>query len=220
MSEIEKLRREYKEFESLFLSHGLSWDAVERVGEKALLTIWDIFELFKACKTIPDNGFYLEIGSHLGGSLCVAWEGIRVANRKEVRLLSVDPFVADAKWCETYEKNFNDNTTHIPNHIHYPAYSQLASEYFANDSIDLIFVDGDHTFSKVKTDLIAYWAKLKVGGQMLVHDYNYSPDHAGVIRAIMEVFQFQEYSHPFRSNLIVIPKVEGNETLYIPYADT
>ena len=41
-----------------------------------------------------------------------------------------------------------------------------------DNSIDLIFIDGDHTYIGCKNDLIAYQPKLKKGGWMLVHDYH------------------------------------------------
>jgi hypothetical protein len=42
---------------------------------------------------------------------------------------------------------------------------------FPNERADLILIDGDHSYEACLADLTSYWEKLKVGGKMLVHDY-------------------------------------------------
>ncbi len=48
---------------------------------------------------------------------------------------------------------------------------------FPEERADLILIDGLHTYDQCLDDLTKYWEKLKVGGKMLVHDYedNFMP---------------------------------------------
>ena len=47
-----------------------------------------------------------------------------------------------------------------------------AVDQFEDDSIDFVFVDGEHTAEVVKAELTAYWPKLKSGGIMSGHDFD------------------------------------------------
>ncbi len=47
----------------------------------------------------------------------------------------------------------------------------ITNEQIPNDSIDCIFIDGDHSYKAVLNDLRFWWNKLRVGGQMLGDDY-------------------------------------------------
>jgi len=48
--------------------------------------------------------------------------------------------------------------------------SETAIKNFENNSIDFIFIDGDHTYNVFKNDTMLYWDKLKVGGIICGHD--------------------------------------------------
>jgi predicted O-methyltransferase YrrM len=50
-------------------------------------------------------------------------------------------------------------------------YSHQASSLIEDESLDFIFVDGNHEYEYVLQDLEKYWPKLKFGGMMCGHDY-------------------------------------------------
>lgn len=50
------------------------------------------------------------------------------------------------------------------------------------ESLDFVYIDGDHSYEAVKKDLEAWYPKVKSGGMFCGHDYNY-PD---VERAVQE----------------------------------
>ena len=52
-------------------------------------------------------------------------------------------------------------------------FSQSAVRTFANDSIDFLIVDGDHSEAAVARDLSAWWPKLKQDGMLWGDDYNW-----------------------------------------------
>ncbi|CAE8598370.1 unnamed protein product [Polarella glacialis] len=61
----------------------------------------------------------------------------------------------------------------------FPAASQVADE-----SMDLVFIDGNHTYLAVREDIQAWLPKVKPGGLLIGHDWNHW--HPGVSRAVLE----------------------------------
>ena len=51
-------------------------------------------------------------------------------------------------------------------------YSNDAHSNFANHSVDFIYVDGNHSYEGVKSDLELFYPKLKYGGVMMGDDYH------------------------------------------------
>ena len=45
---------------------------------------------------------------------------------------------------------------------------------FNDDSLDFVFVDGDHSYKGCKADMVAWWPKLKKGGVMSGDDYGHT----------------------------------------------
>ena len=48
--------------------------------------------------------------------------------------------------------------------------SLTASKVFADGVADLVFIDADHRYDGIKSDLIAWWPKIKIGGILCGHD--------------------------------------------------
>ncbi len=48
--------------------------------------------------------------------------------------------------------------------------------------LDFVYIDGDHSFESVTSDMINYWKKIKKGGVMGGHDF--TAMNLGVIRAV------------------------------------
>jgi len=67
--------------------------------------------------------------------------------------------------------------------------SLSAAERFPNESLDWVYIDGDHSHDAVKADLIAWFPKIRIGGALAGDDYDWL-DEAGapsVQRAVEEV---------------------------------
>ncbi len=63
--------------------------------------------------------------------------------------------------------------------------SVAASHEFADASLDLVFIDADHSYEAVKADIAAWGPKVKPGGVLGGHDYRTDKDY-GVIQAVDE----------------------------------
>lgn len=60
-----------------------------------------------------------------------------------------------------------------------------AVDQFNDSSLDFIFIDGDHNYEAVKTDMNLYYKKIKSGGIFSGHDYAYATN-GDVSRAVHE----------------------------------
>jgi hypothetical protein len=63
--------------------------------------------------------------------------------------------------------------------------SGQAAGHFPDRSVDMVFIDADHSYEAVKADLLAWFTKVVQRGVLCGHDYT---TRAGVRRAVDEVF--------------------------------
>jgi hypothetical protein len=49
--------------------------------------------------------------------------------------------------------------------------SKCAVDKFENESLDLVYIDGDHRFECVMIDILLWLPKIKIGGYICGHDY-------------------------------------------------
>lgn len=68
----------------------------------------------------------------------------------------------------------------------YRKQSQVAVEDFSDNSMDLVFIDADHSYSGVKQDINLWWNKVKSGGYLGGHDYDFPDLPFGVKKAVDE----------------------------------
>lgn len=76
-----------------------------------------------------------------------------------------------------------------------------AAKLFQDNSLDLVFIDGDHRFQTVSQDILAYLPKIKSGGWLAGHDYHW-PEVAQAVRAILSkhvsqdnIWYYQKHEH-------------------------
>lgn len=71
--------------------------------------------------------------------------------------------------------------------------SEKASKKLKNKSVDIIFIDGQHTYEEVKKDISFWKDKVKEGGLLCGHDYNNRyKEH--VVKAVDEAFDEKRIS--------------------------
>eukprot|EP00439_Symbiodinium_sp_Y106_P086628 s33_g34.t2 len=73
---------------------------------------------------------------------------------------------------------FRDRATHLLQH------SVEAAGWVSRSSMDVVYVDGDHSYEGAASDLDAWWPILRTGGAMVGHDYTIT--WPGVVRAVNE----------------------------------
>jgi len=103
-----------------------------------------------------------------------------------------DPKLQYINWgkgAQTVNEQFFNKILHkYPKNIFkHKGYSMPVSAEFSDESVDLIFVDGDHEYEGCKMDIETWLPKLKTGGFMAGHDYGHER-FPGVKKAVDEIF--------------------------------
>jgi len=141
---------------------------------------------------IGDNNLQLiEIGSYCGES-----GEIIASTFPNSTLNCVDPWEKYTEEGSTYDLNeqeivlneaeiiFDSVLARHPNMRKNKMPSLKYAELILPESIDFIYIDGNHQYTSVKEDLNVWSTKIKQGGVIAGHDYGWS----SVNRAIMEFF--------------------------------
>jgi predicted O-methyltransferase YrrM len=123
---------------------------------------------------------YVEIGVHNGTSMSYV-----VSNNKRIECYGIDLFESTIKQYHndklTYDRtlsnieknNKGDSVIRLikGNSFNNETIDNLLS-YIDKESIDLLFIDGDHSFKGVSSDFNNYEKFLKSGGVIVIDDYN------------------------------------------------
>lgn len=142
-------------------------------------TAEELLLLNSFAKKIPSQGHLVEIGSYLGASSLV----LSRANKKNT-LYCIDTWNNDAMSEGSWDtmSAFLHNTKHCKNIVPLRMWSTEAVDKVPQN-IDMLFVDGDHSYEGVKKDIDLYFPKIKSGGIVAMHDIGWAE---GVNRVIKE----------------------------------
>lgn len=146
---------------------------------------------------VPKNGEYAEIGVFEGE---FSKELFKVLKPRKLHLIDLftghavsgDKDGKNGKWA-----NLDDVLKHLiqffPSNVGmYKGESYKILEGFEDNSLDMIYIDGDHEYEGVRKDLEMAYKKVKSGGWIMGHDYEMNMDKAkteyifGVKRAVDE----------------------------------
>lgn len=124
---------------------------------------------------------YLEIGCYGGGSACL------VLQRPNTNVVSIDLGIPIPS--EVVVKNVEKLNIHKNKYLYVKSNSQdiktaeKVKEYLGE--VDVLFIDGDHSFSGVKKDFEIYSKFVKLGGYIVFDDY-YDSVHAPGVRIFVD----------------------------------
>jgi predicted O-methyltransferase YrrM len=133
---------------------------------------------------------YVEIGCYAGGSACL------MLQRPNTNVVSIDlgyPISPDIvqKNINKFNKLTNSYTYLQGNSQTIEMVNQLTNII---DSIDILFIDGDHSYQGVINDFSLYHDLVKPGGYIVFDDYNdsqYSPEVNPAVNEIIKQFSSQ-----------------------------
>lgn len=119
----------------------------------------------RSCE-VPDGGVIVEVGSYRGRSAAAWYQGIQGRGR----LVCVDPW--DASYPEGKPSDFELFKQNMTMMGYEPEVlrlsSRLASPLFLDRSLDVVFIDGDHSQAGLDVDI--WRPKVKPGGIICGHD--------------------------------------------------
>jgi predicted O-methyltransferase YrrM len=148
----------------------------------ALLTTHEKQTLYRLAGLTPKRGCIVEIGSFKGASAYLLAAG---SARQNTAIHCIDTFMAEnveeSLGADTHAE-FSRNVALFQERIvvHRGWSTQVAGEIA--EHIDLLFVDGDHSYEGVSADLLHYLPKLATQGIVIMHDSAHPP----VAQAIRE----------------------------------
>jgi Methyltransferase domain len=142
----------------------MNYQELEEKAKPGAFSTLDMAVLIPEVEKLKPGQVYLEIGVNLGKSLSIA----RMVAKKGVRVLGIDlrenPDVKGAEFLWTS--------------------SGFASSHWDDTKIDVLFIDGDHTYEGCKTDIDGFYPYMAKHGVMLFHDCDRSSP--GVVQAVAE----------------------------------
>ena len=150
--------------------------------------------------TFPSGSHFVELGSWKGKSS--SYMAVEIANSgKDIKFDCVDTWQGspseDVHMNDEYVKQnklydlFIENMK--PVEKYYTAIrksSKQASKLYQDKSLDFVFIDAEHTYDAVKKDIEYWYFKIKNGGILAGHDYNY-PE---VSSAVHDFFNFLNFT--------------------------
>ncbi len=135
----------------------------------------------------------VELGSHYGVSYFAFCQAV-----KHLRL-SASTFAVDTWQGDDHAGFYSDDIYHQVsnyNNTHFSEFSTLlrqtfdeANEYFSDKSIDLLHIDGLHTYEAVNHDFVTWLPKMSRRGIVILHDTNVRTRGFGVFKLIEELKQ-------------------------------
>jgi predicted O-methyltransferase YrrM len=125
---------------------------------------YDMRVLMAEVSKLKSGQIYAELGTYKGRSLWCA----RKASNSGVRIIGIDLLEDPA----------------IPNTEFLNEDTARASVKFVDGSIDLLFIDGDHSYGGCRADILCWTDKMAEGSVMLFHDCDETSP--GVVRAVNE----------------------------------
>jgi cephalosporin hydroxylase len=160
-------------------------------------------EFVNAC---PSDGVIVEVGSWKGRS--TIYLAVEVFNSgKDIKVFAVDTWLGqldlDIHQNDSYVKNgslydlfvSNMKVVNDQKSIVFPIKNESikAAASFADESLDIVYIDASHNYEDVKADIKAWLPKVKKGGILSGHDYGWE----GVNRAVNELlpnnFEVKKY---------------------------
>lgn len=198
----------YDLFEPQLNKEGFTKDIASKVFKVASLPLWDAYILFLFGKKIPRGGVYVEIGSRIGGSLLLISEATK---NLDIKLIGVEDFS-----CGRGENLEEEQRRELFKTVEFIQNIGIIEDSSDNviekiPTADLVFIDGDHKYTQCVKDFKNYWNKVKEGGYLIGHDFNFNKpsdtdDHSDVVRAALEVFNEYNLLKPQNSSVFVVNK--------------
>lgn len=144
---------------------------------------WFDYEQFYAAiaAILPDNAVCAEVGVYLGRSVAYLAERLRY---KACRIYAIDLWSGEVSSKEALHQRSTDlsHFDHFKRNMGdlgldnvYPVVSDSAeaAAQFSDSSMDFVFIDASHDYNSVRRDILAWWPKVKLGGILAGHDYDF-----------------------------------------------
>lgn len=152
-------------------------------------------------------GFFREMGFKVGVEIGVDKGSFSrvICTKKELTLYGVDPWLDYDGYIDTINKDraeYNYKTAQrrlapYKNFIIVRKTSMEAVNDFVNESLDFVYIDGNHGFKFVTEDIYEWSKKVKKGGVISGHDFGFTSAGPHSIGAIHVKYVLPAYTKAF-----------------------
>lgn len=154
----------------------------------------------------------VELGTYKGTSLWSFAQAVQDLH-VDARIYCVDTWSGDV-----HMGQYGDAVFDMVRRIRHDYYNRVpitflrmtfdeAAKDFADGSIDLLHIDGTHTYEAVKNDFVTWLPKMKKTGIILMHDIMVTRDDFGVYRLWREITQrytTMEFHHSYGLGVVFL----------------
>jgi hypothetical protein len=162
---------------------------------------------------VVDKMICVEIGSFEGGGSILI--NNYLCNNKDSKLYCIDPFDDQyvkgsekmAFWnsaCKGQLERFRDNTKDYPKIIEFKGRSDDMIQKLENNSVDFVYIDGDHTPEQVYKDAVNMLIKMKKNGIILFDDYLWVKDDIITSIGIDKFLKEYNFECLFKNNQVAV----------------
>jgi hypothetical protein len=162
---------------------------------------------------------FVELGTHTGNSYFSFCQSIQ-ENKTKTKAFAVDTWEGDAH-AGTYDDSIFDGVNRT--NMEYSSFSTLlrttfdsALQQFEDGSVDLLHIDGLHTYEAVKHDFETWLPKLSSKAVVLFHDTNVRRDDFGVFQLWSELSNKFNTLEFFHSNGLGILEISQESNAIVP----
>lgn len=160
---------------------------------------------------IRDGGFYVEIGCYAGATACL------MLHKKNINVISIDLGFPISKEIVSENINIFNKNENYYKYIQGNSNSNNTLIELKNitEKIDILFIDGDHSYQGVLSDFLMYADLVAPGGYVVFDDYNdiqHSPEVKPAVNQIVNNFKNYEIIGTIKNNFKARPDnlLEGN----------
>lgn len=136
-----------------------------------------------ALDRVEGPAHFVELGSYKGRSS--AFMAVEIANsNKDVRFDCIDVWLPNLMYGDLDFRTFKENMAGLVLY-HNPVKMEItaASKFYDDNTLDMVFIDADHSYEAVKNDIMHWLPKVKSGGLISGHDIAHEPVRQAVIEA-------------------------------------
>jgi predicted O-methyltransferase YrrM len=175
-------------------------------GTKGFLNPSDVHQLTEHAKKLSENSLYAETGSFMGASAMIC------AMNSKAKLWCHDIWTLDEDIKDvgypsenffTFNKVIRTNDV-VSRVFAVPGDSLKTYRIHDDNSLDLVFIDGDHSYEGALGDFKNFFPKVKNGGVILAHDCTPGSE---CLKALKEFCESQNIEYEILPNTTGMAKI-------------